>query len=915
MGRRRVFYVELLAIGKRMILKEKLSVQSVRLAIALLTGGAFIFAHAQEAAPNVEKMERVVITGSNIARIDAEGPTAVEVIKRDAIEKTGASTVIELLSKLPSMTVSLDGNSSSSFAAGAASVSLRGLDAKYTLILLNGRRLANYGFADGAENSFVDLNSLPLGAIESVEILRDGASAIYGSDAVAGVINFKTRKNYQGVEAAANVGSNQKGDGGTYGATVTAGFGDLEKDGHNLLLTVDSFLRNSLWSNEHDYYANSDHRRFGGTDGRATNLYLGSVRDFTNAKPGYAIPGCTGSVGVSSNTGDTVCFTDPAHPITPRIERVGVSAIFTKKLNDTDELFAEAGVTSSKTTITGSFPGFDSAFIGATNGSTNPGLSALPGPNPVTGNTGFKPGDRLQVFRAIYEDGRSVQTVNSDTIRVVGGWRGSVGQWDSEAAISLNENHLDQSISNQVFKDVSSASLQNGLLGTGGYNPFILQNPASVVSPMLTNTLRSATSRLESAEWKMSRPDIFKFKDNDVGFAWGVQLSHESIDDVPDPVMAAGNITNYGATASKASRTVMSAYGELSVPLHKDLEMQLALRGDHYSDFGNSVNPKIALAWRPSKEVLLRGSATTSFKAPTLPEIASKTVGFVQVADWARCAPLGYVGAKCSYSPRAYAQGNPLLQPEKANNYSLGMVLQPVKDLSVSLDWYGIQQRDTIEQLDAQYILDNEDKIPGYAALVGRDPRNPALEQAYPGLNKGRINSITQPYIKVGKTEIQGLDLDVSYMLTLANGSKLKFREDNNYTLEFKQSIAPGQDPASRLDGTIHPKWANTFRVSYDIGKYETAVTARSYAGTLNIDDPTHSQDPAITNARIPSYTVWDLNLNAKITKTLSMNFGINNAFDKPPVFASAASLNQQVQSLNDNVGRYFYTNLRYTFK
>ena len=130
--------------------------------------------------------------------------------KRNAIEKTGASTVIELLSKLPSMSVALDGTSSSSFASGAASAQLRGLDAKYVLVLLNGRRLANYGFADGAENSFVDLNSLPLAAIDSVEILRDGASAIYGSDAVAGVINFKTRKNYQGVESNRERGKQSK---------------------------------------------------------------------------------------------------------------------------------------------------------------------------------------------------------------------------------------------------------------------------------------------------------------------------------------------------------------------------------------------------------------------------------------------------------------------------------------------------------------------------------------------------------------------------------------------------------------------------------------------------------------------------------------------------------------------------------
>src|SRR5450830_499618 len=270
-----------------MIFQEKKSVHAVKIALSVMAGSILIASQVQAQQTDVanDKIQRVVVTGSNISRVDMEGPTPIEVIKRAEIAKSGASTVIKLLSKLPSISVSLDGNSSSTFASGASSAALRGLDSKYVLILLNGRRLANYGFSDGAENSFVDLNSLPLAAIDSVEILRDGASAIYGSDAVAGVINFKTRKNYQGVEATANVGSNQKGDGGTYNMSITAGFGDLDVDGQNLLVTVDAYKRNPLWSNLHDYYSNPDHRRFGGTDGTTTNLFRGSVRDYDNGEP------------------------------------------------------------------------------------------------------------------------------------------------------------------------------------------------------------------------------------------------------------------------------------------------------------------------------------------------------------------------------------------------------------------------------------------------------------------------------------------------------------------------------------------------------------------------------------------------------------------------------------------------------
>ncbi|AMP14724.1 TonB-dependent receptor plug domain-containing protein [Collimonas pratensis] len=864
-----------------------------------------------------DNLQRITVTGSNISRINKEGPTAVEIIKRDEIEKSGASTVVELLGKLPSVSVQLTGNDGNSFAGGAASVGLRGLDAKYTLILLNGRRLANYGFANGAENTFVDLNNLPLAAIESVEILRDGASAIYGSDAVAGVINFKTKRNYQGYETSANLGTNEKGDGGTASASLTAGWGDLDKDGQNLLLTVDVFRRNPLWSDKHDATSSRDFRRFGGSDQRSVDRYLGTLRDFSSGEPGFPIPGCRGSVEVSSATGDLSCFNNQQKQLSPKILRGGISAIFTKKLSGQDELFAEAGFNHSESSIQTGLPSFDSAFIGNTAGSTNPGLANLPGPSPDGSLQGFTPGDRLQVFRGIYEAAPSQVKITSDTIRLVGGWRGLIGNWDSEGAISLNQNRIKEVDSNAVLKDVSSASLQSGLLGNGGYDPFAYWNPASVVNPMLTTTERVAVSRLETLDWKMSAPELFSFNGGPVGFAWGAQASHESIDDHPDPRNVASNIVNSGATASNASRSLYSLYGEFNVPLMKQVEMQLALRGDHYSDFGNSFNPKIALAWRPSKEILLRGSATTSFKAPTLPELHSTTAAYVgtAIADFARCGPLGYVGPNCSYYPKLSIVGNPDLKAEKANNYSLGIVLQPLKGLSASVDWYAIKQRNTIQSLDPQYIVDNEDIIPGYAALVGRDPRNPALEKLHPGLNKGRLNTITTPYINVGKTDIQGLDIDISYELPLAGWGKLKFREVNDYTLSYKQSTTPGGAPASKLDSISHPRWSNSFRMAYEYASTEVALTARTQSSTLNIDDPTHTQDPAITNSRIPSFTAWDLNLNTKVSKNLTLNFGVNNVFDKAPVYASTSYLNDFVQGQNDLIGRYIYANMRYQFQ
>jgi iron complex outermembrane receptor protein len=894
--------------------KEKQSVISVRLALSVLAGATLFSsaAYAQSTSgDSPAEPQKVIVTGSNIARIAGEGATPVEIITRAEIDKSGASTVVEMLSKLPSVSVNLDGNSYNSFAGGASSVGLRGLDSKYTLILLNGRRLANYGFANGAENSFVDLNNIPLAALESVEILRDGASAIYGSDAVAGVINFKTRTNYQGMELSGNLGSNVKGDGSTFNASLTKGWGDLDQDGYNVLMTVDALKRNSLRSSEHSALANPDFTRYGGTDGRTTDEYQGWVRDYDNGEGGYAIPGCKGTVGISS-TGDQVCFTNPDRQLTPKVERLGVSTIVTKRLGGGDELFAELGLNHNKSTYQQGYASFSSSFLAPTDGTTNPGVLGLPGETDTT--WGFYPGDRLQVFHALTEAGPKVQTIKNDTVRLVTGWRGTVQGWDSELALNLNRSKLVDETTNTLLLDVSNALLGQGILGTGGYDPFNPNNPMSVVTPMLHTFHHEAVSKLGTLDWKMSKPELFSFQGRPVGFAWGAQASHESVADVADPLAEAGNIVNYGATSSTASRSLYSVYGELAIPVLPQLDAQVALRGDHYSDFGNTWNPKLALAWRPSDKVLLRGSATTSFKAPTLPELGSVTTAYTTVADWARCGPLGYVGAQCSYSPKDYLKGNPDLKPEKAKNYSLGIVLQPVKDLSMSLDWYGIKQRDTIQALDAQYIVDNEDIIPGYAALVGRDPRNAALEAAHPGLNKGRINSVTTPFSNVGKTNISGADLDISYALKLGAYGKLSFHEVMNRTFKYDQSIAPGEEPTSRLDGVYHPRWNNSFRTAYGYGDSEFAMTARTAASTLNISDPTYSQDADITNARVPSYTVWDLNYTFKASKKLVLNIGVNNVFDKAMVYSNSAYVDTYVQGLNDVVGRYAYVNARYAF-
>ena len=217
--------------------------------MALSTGIAFAQQSVAPTAP--QKVEKIEVTGSNIKRVDAERPAPVQIITREDIERSGQTTVGEVLRNLPiNSAASYDDNFTGSFARGSAGVSLRGLGQRATLTLINGRRMASLGFAQNLQDTFVDLNSIPLAAIERIEILKDGASAIYGSDAIAGVVNIILRKDFRGLELTTGYGSTRHSDGSEMRASLAGGMGDPVKQKFNVIGVLDYFKRDTIWARE-----------------------------------------------------------------------------------------------------------------------------------------------------------------------------------------------------------------------------------------------------------------------------------------------------------------------------------------------------------------------------------------------------------------------------------------------------------------------------------------------------------------------------------------------------------------------------------------------------------------------------------------------------------------------------------------
>ena len=850
-----------------------------RLSLALISAGLLSTPALADTAP--QQLEKVVIVGSNIKRISSEGPLAVEVIRREQIQASGAATTIELMEQLTAADSVVTGVSSNSFAQGAATVSLRGMGAKNVLILLNGRRIANYGYSANLSESSVDINSLPLNAIDQIEILRDGASAIYGSDAVAGVINFKTRQNFRGLESMVNVARNQAGDEATVSVGLTGGMGDISADKYNLLWNLDIQQRDPRRPTEHRWSRSQDQREFGGLDNRATNRGPGSynVVNGLNRNNRYAMPGCPAGQIEVDDRGDQYCRTDrsSSDSSTPSIERKSIGLIGTYALASNLSLFSELSLGDADIRWEDGYSYIGTGtnrYIQPTWATWRKDLGQFT--DPKTGKLVNSP---LQVFRAITEAGKIQQNVKARSARALVGARGDIGNWDWETAALVSRNTVTTDASNRL----KSAELLKALQ-TGTYNPWIDANPIENVRPLLASTHREAMTRLMVADFKVSNAELFQLG-GPVGFAGGLQAMHDKMEDTPDAAVARGEIENLGGTGAKGSRKVYSIYGELNLQPVKQLEIQAALRHDNYNDFGGTTNPKLAFAFRPTKELLLRGNANTAFKAPSLPELyMSPSRAYTTVADWVRCKPLGYGTSQCKYGPELDIRSNPELKAERTKVFSLGLVFQPLADLYMSADAYKLKQKDTIQTLNAQYLLDNEFTIPGFKAMVIRDPRNPALEALYPGLKDGRLKGLVLPYMNVGKIETAGVDMNARYSFNSGIG-RLSIEDELNYVFNYKQSEIEGTPLTDRLGGYNFPKWRNKVTFGLARNAYKVRLTALSQASTLDYDSPSNIHEGEEVG-RLGSYTSWNLSVSWQMFSNTKLTVGVNDLFEKTPRFS-----------------------------
>ncbi|TFW19954.1 TonB-dependent receptor [Massilia arenosa] len=915
---------------------------------ALLIAAAFAApAYAQDTSDN-----KVVITGSSIKRIEGETALPVQVLKRADIERIGAASTEELVKQLSSLSSAGSSttvaNASGYGGGNIATVSLRGLGGGRTLVLVNGRRVSVYGGGSaGAAGSSVDVNSIPLAAIERVEVLKDGASAVYGSDAIAGVVNFILRRDFKGYEVSGTYGQPTRGSSGRDGkASLFAGFGSMADDGYNLTAGINLQKTTTIYGYERDFA-----RRL---NVEQQNDYLSSISFPANvAKYGTGAlispvaPNC-GPVSQVSPYAPTRCSFDnsPSVSLQPEFKKASLVLNGRKKLGADSEMYFEGGYTQNK--INSTTQAVPMAYNAITTG-TNPYvpqfkalMAQYPGVAKYAGTYGI--GGFVLVPSSPYyptawatsnglaglplllnyrDDANGVRKTldTSENARLLLGARGTWAGWDLDTGLLYSQSKVKE----DLLRGYAQYSKVLPILNSGVINPFGETTDknalAQVQEAEFRGTSYSTKTSTTSLDFKGSR-ELYQLPAGMLAVALGAELRQEKFEYNPSVAIQTGDIAGLGGNAFPVTgqRHVESFYAEASIPILAKLDGDVAVRYDHYQGVGSTVNPKASLRWQPSSTWLVRSSVGTGFRAPSLtdlytPQATSVTANGTR--DPIRCPDIKTGSpSDCNFQFLTLTGGNPSLKPEKSLSWTFGVMFEPTRDLSVAVDAFRVNLKDAIVVggLSSTYFLANADRARQYAAFIqrGAPDGNPS--------GVGPITGIVQTNANLFKTQLAGIDLDSRYGLRFESGSRLMFRLSGTYLAKYDVQGPSGAytsslDQALNAAGGVILRWKHNAAVTYGVGPFE-ATLAHNYQ--KGYTDVAANRAPAGTPVRkVEPYQTLDLQLAYNGIRNTRLTLGVKNLTDRDPPYTNLTSnfLGGYDVSYGDPRGRFVYLSGTYSWK
>jgi iron complex outermembrane recepter protein len=897
------------------------------------------------------ELEEIVVTGSLIKRANAETAEAITILKSDALKDLGITNVEQVLTQLTSNNSSLNVASSvGTFSGGGTYPDLRGVGRGRTLVLLDGQRLAPNAF-DGLG---VDLNGIPFSAIDTIEVLREGASALYGTDAISGVVNFKTKKNYQGAEFQVNFDHPQAAGGGSGEADFTFGHGDLASDGYNLLITASYSKQQELQAAQRGFSAQAFNPGGGYNSTNFPGSFPGNVQDSNGNLWQSGYPGCKGNTELTRFFGDCSYRYGAATDLLPEQRTISGMVEFTKALPANNQLQIQYFWTQSEVTafagpifyefaLDPASPYFPTAGQlvcnrGAANCNAPLNLTGFNNIPTANGKPNPKFGTASPVLGIWTDPNNSRFSGNLDNEqRVLVTFSGSNAGWDYAAIGNYSKNTNDDRNLGGYPNEALLAP--NGVL-SDRINPF---GPQSAAGQALINSsyVNGVYQVGEYTRWSVdgnaSHPlgDAFN-AGTPATFALGATASGERYTNATTPyndlVSASTGLTD---SSVEGTRQVQAAFVELYVPITKALDLDISDRQDRYSDFGTTNNAKLQVRYQPTSYLTVRGSASTGFRAPTLnnlfqpPFLAASSAGTIGSGN-PFCAPGHYTA---EFTPQSCAAqgiglngGNQHLTPETSQNFDFGIILSPTEDLGITLDYYRILLKNRIGQVPASAIYGDPTT---FTNLITPAKTGPYAGTLPPSIAEANVctpyTASSCGYISLqdsntGRETTDGIDLSVQYAQHTPIGT---FREDLEGTavtqfLEQQYNGGPllnlvgnlqiqGINPAFRWQHNVRVDWTSPEKM------WGAGLSDRFYSGYID-----EFPDGNGNQRHVGSYSLVDGLVSLKPTEPLTVVFGIKNIFNTSPPFTNAFQ-NNFASGYNaliaDPLLRNFYVNVKYTFK
>jgi iron complex outermembrane receptor protein len=879
------------------------SIRRVLVVGAVTVASGVVAVHAQEQTQpsSEETLQTVVVTGSMIKRANAETAVPITILKADALKDQGITSVEQALDQLTTNNPTINiAQSVGTFSGGGSYADLRGLGPGRTLVLLDGQRLAPNAFSGNA----VDISGIPFSAIETIEVLREGAGYLYGSDAIGGVINFKTKHNFQGLSFSASYDKPQHQGGSSDELEGTFGHGDLVSDGYNFMLSVGYSKQDELQASARSFSAEGFDPARGDSATNNPGTWPGTYVDANGNywQPGF--PACAGNPYLTTYFGNCAYRYSAATDLIPNHTETSALASITKSMGANNSLqlqylWAQSDVVGWAGPMFYAFA-LDPASPYYPGNAQGPSLASLvcefppcsAGPSAAPGGV------------AIWSDPQNQRyagNLNTEQ-RALLTFKGTNAGWDYATSLNYSQNKNDN---RNVGGYPNEAVLAPGGVLSDLINPFSEPQTAAANALINSSYVNGTYSEGEEKRWSVDGQGSHELGDvisagNPAAVALGFQVGGEHFDYATTAyntiVQAA---TGLGNSAVAGSRKFQAAFLELDLPLSKSLDLTLADRQDWYSDFGTTNNPKIQATWQPASFVKFRGTASTGFRAPSLfslnnpPSLAASTGGSMGQGN-PNCAvtpPLApFTTLSCGTQGLGLFGGNPNLTPETSENFDFGVVLTPVTDLGITLDYYRILIKNDISAVPAQAIYSNPSTFANYYVLNNTGGLTPSIDEA---ANCIPYTLATCGYIKVnaantGRLTTDGIDLSIQYAQHTSIGT---FHEDLEGTAvtQFREQQYTG-GPVLNLVGwfnTLPPayRWQQNLRVNWSSPQdmWNAGVGNRYWSSY--IDQYTDING----NQRIVgSYSVFDAYVSVKPMKQVTVLFGVKNLTDKNPPYTNA---------------------------